>query len=429
MGRVFQDIEIVDFPAELSLPDSAGLLSLRFDRSASLQISLFKHGFFFESFGHMEPVSIHATKDQTEIVVPRAWIGNFQFAFNTQSPLRNELIFAALEATIHWSKPKSEKISVAFFLNGLRFLPDKGESEVINLDGFEFEFSLVDDYVALGQRIKENWNTVTAVAEVKDVDTDDLDKLTRTVEDACWLLSFAFGAGIGWVRLDTFDANGERITSVVRKLNSNDQPFHEPLLLDQLKGEMKRYLEVAYPAYRQYCEIFKLQNIIHELILVADEAVLTVQGLLLANVLEIIRYSFALNVLVPQGLAIQDGDQFKRSKPVKGKSAQLSFREILGEFANQFQLSRWVPNEEDFVQFRNKIIHEGEVLGGSFEDKRRNVLDLLHFCHCCVLALLDWDRAGGSYIPANEDPNKITLTSAQKSETKSFGINLKKFTR
>lgn len=427
MSHDFEDLNVSDIKVETSVRDLRGALSVRYARDAVIHLSLLPEELAFTSFGNTSEFSVRSVTDQPRVVIPRAWIKTSHLSFNAQSGAGNELTLVAPQAIIESGKPTSDVVTVVFFLNGLRFLPQASYPEVVQLGNQLFRFALVDDYVSLSKIVTDNWGAVATVIEAENVKVDSTDQVQTAIDDACWLLSFAFGTSVGCVRTDVFD-NNNRIHTRLRQLDTAQQPFYSPLLIDQLQGELKHFLETAFGSFGQKADAYKLRNIIHILVEVAGQSVVSVEGLLLANVLEIIRYNFALNILVPRGEAVQDGDQFNRPAK-KGKSKRLSFGEILDSFSKELRLSLWTPNRKRFIDFRNKIIHEGELVGSSFTEQRQNVLDVLHFCQVAVLALLDWDVAGGKYIPANEDPNRITRTTSGKRETVTLGINLKPFTR
>ena len=43
----------------------------------------------------------------------------------------------------------------------------------------------------------------------------------------------------------------------------------------------------------------------------------------------------------------------------------------------------------------------------------KDIASLHHFCDCVILALLEWDRVGGQYVPANHPsfngPDKLGM--------------------
>lgn len=431
MSRAFERIQFETIPATTNLPDPSGwALDLLQNEDGAIETMLRHSGMPMSSFFFRDSFKIDAEDENLRVAIDRAWIANYNFSVGKNRPLANAITARSYEVTVDWKGvDQSDRVSVTFFLTGIRFLSESGTAENVSLGGFDFAFSLVDDYVALGKKTDVNWGTVTAAAEVVNVTSGQIGELKAIIEDANWLLSFGFGGEVHCVRIEIFNASSVRTSARLQYPGSVPQPFFAPLLLDQQKGLLKEYLELGFEPFRSAKKTHKLNRVIHLLLMVAAESNINVQALMLANVLEIVRYNFALNVMVPRGDAVTDGDQFNRTKPVPGKGKRLTFREILEAFSVDLKLTSWSANESRIVEFRNKTIHEGEVLGTSSKDQIQNILDVLHFCHCFTLALLDWDRGDGKYIPANSDPMIIRETKTEKSSSTSVGVNLTKFVR
>jgi hypothetical protein len=135
----------------------------------------------------------------------------------------------------------------------------------------------------------------------------------------------------------------------------------------------------------------------------------------MAVFLEIMRYNYALNVGVQAGTFKPRGDNFDWvSGPRTGH--QGSFEDILMDLWATMQLTGW---RNAFKDWRNDVVHQGS-LRGSADDQRRHYLDMHHFCDRVLLALLDWDHAGGDYIPINDHPHP---------DPKAVGYNWQKFQR
>jgi hypothetical protein len=131
---------------------------------------------------------------------------------------------------------------------------------------------------------------------------------------------------------------------------------------------------------------YRLRAVIHLLSLADAEHNFTIQALLVANTLEILRHSFAKNVLKSRG----------------------TFKEILGKMVQELKITRaWNPKV--ITDFRNKVVHEAEVEGSSAQEKHARIMEAMHFCDVAVLALLEWDKAGGTYFPvtAHCSPTKF----------------------
>src|SRR5216683_2648931 len=85
-----------------------------------------------------------------------------------------------------------------------------------------------------------------------------------------------------------------------------------------------------------------------------------------------------------------------------------TFKEILGKMVQELKITRaWNPKV--ITDFRNKVVHEAEVEGSSAQEKHARIMEAMHFCDVAVLALLEWDKAGGTYFPvtAHCSPTKF----------------------
>jgi hypothetical protein len=128
-----------------------------------------------------------------------------------------------------------------------------------------------------------------------------------------------------------------------------------------------------------------------------------------------LRYNYALNV----GHFTQTEDDFYWADRRTDKN--VSFNAILKDFCQTNNLQRWIYL---YTKIRNEIVHQGEVIGNDDEEKIKNYLDLHHFCDRVLLAILNWDRVSGHYIPINQKNRKTETTHIIKKE-----VNRIKFTR
>jgi hypothetical protein len=226
-------------------------------------------------------------------------------------------------------------------------------------------------------------------------------------------------------------------STVLTRLNSgNDEDARTFLwgpVLCNLSGPgvVKPFIEASYAPGMAASKAVPLERLILTLVDIRGEPVVHTQGLLAANFLEIVRYHFARNALVAAGKASQRGDQFYRvgrktersfAQMVKhlfrcGRKRPMGFAEILKEFCRSISLAGW---STDYVKFRNRVVHGDDIVGATLLEQHGKVLEVLHFCDRIILALLDWDRAGGKYIPCVK-PDLMT--------PESYGINVKPFLR
>jgi hypothetical protein len=290
----------------------------------------------------------------------------------------------------------SEPLTFRFFLRGLEFFPRR--SEILKIEGFDFEFALLDDIVRTRERLKDtNWGAVTASLTVRQTKASQFSALDDLVERLTWLLTFAGGGPVGVPRIEIEDANQATIKTILRALLKTRHPFRPPILLDH-PGVAVHWLQSSYDRFAKLENKYRLRGVIHMLALADSENIVTLSGLIVANTLEILRFNFAHNILVPSGHATKKGDNFFNSKTGK----PMSFLNILDSLVKELGITKW--DRKAVRDFRNKIIHEGVILGSSVSNQNDTTLGALHFCHIVVLSLLNWDKAGGRYVPV-DDPD------------------------
>lgn len=289
--------------------------------------------------------------------------------------------------------PSQGPLNVKFSLCGAFFLPRKMPCgpEMLHLGGREFELTLLLDYFSTKRALEESdWNAVTATLTVRGVYEHEIPSIEETVERISWLFTFAGGALVAFNERVIEGGPTSLPLSYLRSVNKTKTPFMPPIELIE-PGTIVSWLEESYGPFVIHERQYLLPHVIHMLSLADGEHNLTIQALLVASTLEILRYNFAQNVLVPSGRAI-----FKRGfYDVDGKS--LSFGSILDCLTSQLKIT--TCRAALVVPFRRKIIHEGQIVGNSFQDRHQSIMEAMHFCHVVVLALLEWDKAGGQYIP------------------------------
>ena len=131
--------------------------------------------------------------------------------------------------------------------------------------------------------------------------------------------------------------------------------------------------------------------------------------------MEMLRYSQG-EFMVREGRAVRDGSTFRRVGGPRGRS-RLGFRALMEELARELELTHWNPA---LVSFRNDVFHTGELPGSNHQERRSALNAAIHFCDTVVLALLDWDRAGGHYRPEHR-PGEFTDTKSS--------VNIEPFVR
>lgn len=216
------------------------------------------------------------------------------------------------------------------------------------------------------------------------------------------------------VRTDE-EHEGTVVATLLRMGGSRATGFNLAPILPSFMGPgvIKPFLEACFAPAAVASKTLPLVRLINTLLDLRSEPVVHIKGLLAANFLEVLRYRYALNVLVPAGRARPEGDHFC----APGDKGTMSFAAILGAFCTDIGLSGW---DSRFKDFRNRVVHGDDIEGSTIREQYAKVLEVLHFCDRIILALLDWDRAGGTYIPCVE-PDRATPTS--------YGVNVRPFTR
>ena len=221
----------------------------------------------------------------------------------------------------------------------------------------------------------------------------EIDAAERLVEDFCWLCSFASGSLCAIHCLEV-TSDDDLVSRSFRAVDTNPDRTFE-LIQDDIDSEDPTlFVESSMVPYRRESQSYPLPALIHMGVLAKNVDYLEVKCLLMSNFIEMLRYSHATNVMVPAGALHQKQQNFEWTDGRKPHRASL--RHIVEDFCTKHRLTGW---SGDFIKLRNEIVHTGKV-GGT--DPLERYLDLHHFCDQVILALLDWDGVGGSYIPINK---------------------------
>lgn len=265
---------------------------------------------------------------------------------------------------------------------------------------------------------------ITHALEASGCTFADVERFGQVAEALSHLCSFASGRHCRVARLEAHVAE----TPVLLDMRSVDTGFATGReVIKQLADEedISSFVQHSLPLYEAIKATYPLDTLFHLLSAAKHTRYLDMCTLILANFLEVIRYNFALNVGVPAGTYSLDGDNFKHTVgPKANKTA--SFRDLLEAFCATYGISRW---ETRFKDMRNEITHTGN-LGLPASQWLGSNGDLMHFCDCALLALLDWDRANGHYVPANVDPYPVEKQALPGGgETITFRFVREPFTR
>jgi hypothetical protein len=291
--------------------------------------------------------------------------------------------------------PNSSPLSMDFFLTDLSNPDGYGFPKVqCDFSLNKFSWSLVP---------KPNgavWGTLSVtgltLADIEDAKADS--------ERVVWLLAFANGARLSVPTITRIEIrnNAGQLTGATLR-NTADTAANTnawPIIPLRIPKEVNKYLEWCYPRLVVNDDLYVLSRVMHWLILATRKGQpLHLPALIAAEVLEILRFNFAKNVFN----APQSGDQFEWPPGCPDAGKRMTFGQILRGLVWAVDSSQW---KDDFVTFRNSIVHEGEIIGSSFPDKMSNTYDAIHFCQTIVLALLEWDKCHGLYCPYNVRPSK-----------------------
>ncbi|MEP0826927.1 MAG: hypothetical protein HRF51_00255 [bacterium] len=219
-----------------------------------------------------------------------------------------------------------------------------------------------------------------------------LDRLTETIEllnDCCWLCSLAAGCLVVMPRIDVF-VNGGISQTYLKNVDLSMPDTGKSLVHDRMNAiTLKSFLENSVGHFRIVCSDYNLSALIHLGLLAKHNHYLQVKALLMSDFLEVLRYQFAANVGVRTGILSQRNTEFYWIR----NSIRATFEAILQRFCGDTGLSGW---DSDFKDLRNEIMHTGDLTGSNKFGRYGN---LHHFCDRVLLALLNWDRYGGHYIP------------------------------
>ena len=235
---------------------------------------------------------------------------------------------------------------------------------------------------------------ISHILEVDGVTFADLENVIEVIDSICLLISFASGRMCSIARIqvlhDTKIVHLEYISPENTKLKEGNKLIYR-------EEDVIQFIESTYTDYMSNVNIYKLKKLITLGILAKNTPYPENQTILMCNFLEILRYNHAISC--PNKFIKKQGDRFYWAD---GRNAdEVSFKEILKDFCvtNDLQF-------ENFTKIRNKIVHQGEVIGNNSEEKRKNYLRLHHFCDRVLLTLLNWDKVSGYYIPINKQQYK-----------------------
>ncbi|MDB9459570.1 hypothetical protein PN473_14350 [Dolichospermum circinale CS-545/17] len=284
--------------------------------------------------------------------------------------------FDNLELDPIYAIKASDECTLRFYLNKLPFL-NSNNKQYVNISGKTFSFS------------KYEQGCISTLIEINNVQYSNLKEIEKIIDDICWLLSFARGVYSSITRVEAYHNN--RLAYI--KFNSCQEinKFKPGLqIIDD--ADICKFIEKSYQPYQQNKQNYLLNNLIEVGLRTENIIFIEVRLLLMANFLEILRHNYAINIAVPRGDIEQRTDSYFYWKPPHpNANNRAGFPTILQHFCNSINISDW---DNDFVNIRNEIVHTGDLSG----DQATRYRQMYQFCNRVILALLDWDLAGGEYI-------------------------------
>jgi hypothetical protein len=405
--RAYEGFTLADQPVALGDEGEQGVATITQDRTGGLSVRVARdpRAVLAAFFSRSRPTIRTAPGRFPSVLIERA-----AHHGGRSDPDGSYTEFWAAEVAIrHAEVQPTDEIRRKYFLTGFNF---SDEQTTFVAAGTTWTLRLLDDHLATDRVISAR-GAVTALLTTDAVPASragEIDEAASLIES---LLSFAAGGFVGAARIDE-ERNGTATATTLRPNEGPESFSLPPILLESATpGVVKHFIESSYPAAQSISAVLPLARLIASTLRMRDEGVVHIKALLAANFLEIVRYHHALNVMVPAGRAEPKNEGFR--VPASRKS--LPFDEIMGDFVQTHGLTRWNPK---YTKFRNRIVHEGEIDGATLLDQHAAVMELAHFCDTVVLALLNWDKAGGKYIPCS-DWERSTRTS--------YGINVLPFTR
>ena len=235
---------------------------------------------------------------------------------------------------------------------------------------------------------------ISHLLEVDGVTYADLENVIEVIDSICFMISFASGRMCSIARIqvlhDTKIVHLEYISPENTKLKEGNKVIYR-------EEDVIQFIESTYTDYISNVNIYKLKKLITLGILAKNTPYLENKTILMCNFLEILRYNHAISC--PNKFIKKQEDCFYWAD---GRNPnEVSFNKILKDFCKTNNLQF-----EYFIDIRNTIVHQGEVIGNNLDKKRENYLRLHHFCDRVILTLLKWDEVSGYYIPINKQQYK-----------------------
>lgn len=421
MTDPFLPIELTHIPGTLSVAGTgAAQVTVQQGPSARVDVKVSLERLPFAAGDG--PHSLTAETSTHLVRIDRAWFANTTNSFGVGGPSASATLQID-EAVLTRKKPSTGgPLRATFVLQGCAFFfSGRASSWLARFAGRDWTLTLRREFFPLDDALKASeYSLLSCALSCSVADMADAAVAEATVHNVCDLLSYATDVEVRLARVIVVDA--DPLGPLVLKLNDQRAPGRPVLPVVPLDlsndGGVKLWLEHCVDRFAALRGTYCLNNVMCLARLARRAKVVTVKGLLAANSLEVLRYNYGHNVLVPNGRAVARDDDlhWPPGHPKQGK--KMSFMEILTECSTDHLLTGWQGAR--FRDLRNAVVHTGELPGASLLDKYREAIDALHFVDTAVLAILDWDAVQGRYLPCNapQDPRPGVV-----------GNNVRMFTR
>ena len=219
----------------------------------------------------------------------------------------------------------------------------------VNLDGRAWLIEVVrgSDWYEKAIRNGSDFVPLEATIITQQLVFAEIDAAIASLRKALVCLSFALGGHVGLARYEVHRKDGKSVKKVLVDVSGPERMWMAPIPVHHLG----KFIEWTYPRLAVLEQKVKIQSLMKLLTWARNQHVNESQALNLVGVLEMLRFQYATNYLVPEGKAKATGDRFAKIKsgvPVTRKNSQgkeievnWSFAEIHREMAKGFGLSRW----------------------------------------------------------------------------------------
>lgn len=290
---------------------------------------------------------------------------------------------------------------VVCYLTGVNVLSNGTKAHALTGTNAAWQLALLEPTIETQNALRtfgSGYCTATLAAPVTDVSAS-MAALESEAAEIAWLLGFALGRKVGVCRVDLRSEDGWLLRTVATAVQGGVLGVDGPLPFDDIRyrGGVPAYVAHGLAAMRTRDTAYRLKAAMHISALARTVPVAEVMALLTSNLLEVLRFNFGHNVLVASGRAVANGDDIC-FVPGVNKGRRMYFAEILDALCQEHGIAGW---SKDFVDLRNGIVHQGEILGSTHQERIENVLDAIHFTDRVLLALLDCDPANLQYFRVN----------------------------